>query len=738
MELASQSKIKRCQTCGLDYELNFAGQCCPEDGGQLYLADGDPIIGIEIAERYKVISRIGSGGFSVVYLAFDNRLKRQVAIKLLHAFLQESEELMKRFRRETELTARLQHPNLAVIYDSGALSNGQPYIAMEYLQGVTLEEVIASEKRLPVARTVKIVAQICDALNYAHKAGVIHRDLTPRNIFVLQDDSIKIIDFGLAFCFDGSRSLTSPGDIIGTPQFMSPEQCRGEPIDRRADIYSIGLIMQYMLSGVKPIDGDNVFQVVAKQVNETPTPLAEVCPDLFFPSAVRQAIQGCIAKDPNARFSDCAELKQMIESARTGNVTINRLPSQSSLPGASSGQGGSAGATSASKVWGVIGIAVAATVALVGAVFFIRAPLAGAGGSLVPHTVPTTGSTTATAVVSIAGAGASQQSAVKPADNASVAKPQPTTNEKNATKTNLPASHSTAVTATPQDKAGATQSPPAKANSVASVPPHTDPIALPAVPPKSPKTAGPAAVKPIVHPAPSDHPKKPSQTSHTIDAQAESDAKERASELRQNAKKAFDSDNYDVALMLYRDEDRDLYIQGYKDLPNTIHCKVKILQCLKMLHRDQELEPALSGLLAVMKPKLQHSVAIVTKMQNGCWVWNMLATDSYDIALGKGLTATRADYLDWARGFFALSYKQWDRPKDDAYRRMIGRYCMTLRLSGHIDESRKLEQTEHPIFEAAPQPAAPPKPQPQTAPPHHQAPPPKGRPHKTYVRNYHF
>ncbi|HEY9720017.1 MAG TPA: serine/threonine-protein kinase, partial [Trichormus sp.] len=371
MELASQSKIKRCQTCGLDYELNFIGQCCPEDGGQLYLADGDPIIGIEIAERYKVMSRIGSGGFSVVYLAIDNKLKRQVAIKLLHAFLQESEELMKRFRRETELTARLQHPNLAVIYDSGALSNGQPYIAMEYLQGVTLEEVIASEKRVSVARTVKIVAQICDALNYAHKAGVIHRDLTPRNIFVLEDDSIKIIDFGLAFCFDGSRSLTSPGDIIGTPQFMSPEQCRGEPVDRRADIYSVGLIMQYMLSGVKPVDGDNVFQVVAKQVNETPPSLAEVCPDLFFPSAMRQAIQGCIAKDPNERFSDCAELKQMIESSRMSNVTINRLPAQSSLSGAKSGVNGNAGAASAGKVWGVIGIAAAATVALAGAVFFI-------------------------------------------------------------------------------------------------------------------------------------------------------------------------------------------------------------------------------------------------------------------------------------------------------------------------------------------------------------------------------
>jgi serine/threonine protein kinase len=605
--------------------------------------------------------------------------------------LQESEELMKRFRRETELTARLQHPNLAVIYDSGALSNGQPYIAMEYLQGVTLEEVIASEKRVSVARTGKIVAQICDALNYAHKAGVIHRDLTPRNIFVLEDDSIKIIDFGLAFCFDGSRSLTSPGDIIGTPQFMSPEQCRGEPVDRRADIYSVGLIMQYMLSGVKPVDGDNVFQVVAKQVNETPPSLAEVCPDLFFPSAMRQAIQGCIAKDPNERFSDCAELKQMIESSRMSNVTINRLPAQSSLSGAKSGAGGNAGAASAGKVWGMIGIAAAATVALAGAVFFIPGPFGRTGGIPVSHPVPTAGSTTATAV--------------PPA----------------------PANHA----AEPSTSKTAAQSAAGTSSIVARAPIGPPVTALPTVPLKIAKPASLAAVKPV-HPPQPQHPKKPASSSGKTDPKAGAELQERLKETRQNAKKAFESDNYEVALMLYRDLDRDLYADGYKDLQSVIHCKVRILQCLKLLHREQELEPSLSELLGIIKPNLQRSVSIVNKMPNGCLVWNVLATDSYDIALAKGLTATRADYLDWARGFFALSYKEWDKPKDDVYRRMIGRYCMTLRLSGHIDESRKLEQTEHPIFETAPHPAAPAKPQP------HRAPPPKGHPHKTYVRNYHF
>ncbi len=307
------TRIKRCQICGSDYPLEHAGEVCSLDGGQLVAAPLDQLIGSLIDARYKIESTLGLGGWATVYLATDQKLDRKVAVKILHAFWRESADQLNRFRRESKLAASLTHPNLAMLFDYGVLSNGQPFLIMEYLRGETLEQLISREGRLPVKRTVALVGQICDALNFAHKRGVIHRDLKPANIVVLDGDAVKLLDFGLASWVDSSLSLTSPGESVGTPQYMSPEQCQGKQVDLRSDIYSLGLIIYKMLTGTRPFQGRTMFEAFSEHINQPPKPLVEACPDLYFPPLVREAVMRCLAKEASERFADCIELKQALQ-----------------------------------------------------------------------------------------------------------------------------------------------------------------------------------------------------------------------------------------------------------------------------------------------------------------------------------------------------------------------------------------------------------------------------------------
>lgn len=717
----------------MDYAAEYSGARCEADNGELRWADSDPLIAAIVADRYQIESRIGSGGFSTVYMASDLKLKRQVAIKLLHAFLQDSEELMRRFKRETELTARLQHPNLAVIYDSGALSNGQPYIAMEYLRGEMLEDVIAYSKRLPVARTVNIIAQVCDGLGYAHRSGVIHRDLTPRNIYVLDDDSVKIIDFGLAFSFDQSHSLTSPGDLLGTPQFMSPEQCRGESIDRRADIYSLGLIMQYMLSGVKPVDGNNLFEVVAKQTNETPKPLSEVCPELYFPAAVRQAIEGCIAKDRNDRFSDCSEVKQLIQSYRDGDsASAVRLPVQSRVQGK--------GAAEKPNYTKPIVLGLAGFAATVGLLFYC-------GETYFSHfhKAPQ-------AVQSTSTSGAPAGTASKPPAVAVETKQQ-STQEKQEEQKSTPKHPIENKHAEVQDssiKTATVHPAPTKAKPVQKET-STKPVSVAMATGNDHSSTTPTHTDLTGKVTKSQH----AQHLHKIvasgvsqkltdeEARIHKEAVERVREAKERADKAFDAKTFDVALMLYREVDRDLESTGYKDPGSMLICKMRVLRCLHLLHKDSEAEGTLNATLAIMSRNLERTVKVINSLKGGCLLWNQLGNECYAVAVHKDLDATRADYLVWAESFYKLSYDHWNKPKDIFYRRMLGNYCKVLRGLGKTDEFFKL-QAEDPIIDGpeVPTPGSNPAANPAAAPP-----PDSDRPRvrrirksgsKQYIRNYHF
>ncbi len=276
-----------------------------------------------IAERYEVIREIGSGGMAVVYKARDTSLNKEVAVKMLRPELMTGEGMM-RFQMEAKTASMLSHPNLIRTLDFGITSDAQPYLVMDFVSGTTLSDFIEEKTRLPISQAAGIFIQICDAMALAHSQGVLHRDLKSSNIMLTQLDSAQpkafVLDFGLAKRVE-DPGLTRTGKLIGSPRYMSPEHARGEELDTRADIYSMGCIMFETLTGRPPISGETVLDTIMKQTTELPPTLAEKCPDAEFSQAVEAIVATCLEKDPNQRFQSMAELKQSIQSLREFRAT---------------------------------------------------------------------------------------------------------------------------------------------------------------------------------------------------------------------------------------------------------------------------------------------------------------------------------------------------------------------------------------------------------------------------------
>jgi serine/threonine protein kinase len=313
-----QSKqIKRCEKCNNEYSIDFADDVCSFDGSALVVADADKIVGTTIGARFKVQTLLGLGSWGTVYLAEDQHLKREVAIKIMHEFLSHDELNCKRFQREGQMASHLSHLNIATVFDCGSLAGGRPFIVMEYLNGTGLDQLLEREGELSIKRTIKIVSQLCDGLNYAHSRGVIHRDLKPGNIVMLTNDVPKILDFGLAKWDEAGESLTASGQVVGTAEYMSPEQFQGKQIDRRSDIYSLGAIIHHMLTGQTPFDGDTLFEFIQQHLNDVPKTISAARPDMYFPAALQNTVSRCLGKDPSERFSDCQTLKDALLEADT-------------------------------------------------------------------------------------------------------------------------------------------------------------------------------------------------------------------------------------------------------------------------------------------------------------------------------------------------------------------------------------------------------------------------------------
>jgi beta-lactam-binding protein with PASTA domain len=261
--------------------------------------------------RYKVLSRLGSGGMADVYLAEDRLLGRQLAVKVLHHHFAEDQEFVERFRREASSAAGLSHPNIVAIFDRGEW-NGTYYIAMEYVAGRSLKTVVREQGALDPATAIDIVTQILRAARFAHKRGVIHRDLKPHNVIIDEEGRARVTDFGIAKA--GASDMTLTGSIMGTAQYLSPEQAQGHPVSARSDLYAVGIILYELLTGSVPFDGETAVAIAFKQVSAQPRPPSELRPGL--PSALDAVVLRALAKDPEQRFADAEEFIAALQQAR--------------------------------------------------------------------------------------------------------------------------------------------------------------------------------------------------------------------------------------------------------------------------------------------------------------------------------------------------------------------------------------------------------------------------------------
>jgi serine/threonine protein kinase len=290
----------------------------------------------EIAGRYQVIKKLGAGAFGTVYKAKDKILGRMVAIKTIRleglaAAGTSLDELVDRFKREAQVSAQLKHPNIVTIYDVGE-SNGMSYIAMEFIDGLGLDRVIATAGRLPLERAAGLAAQVADALDFAHQSNVVHRDIKPANIMVEAGDRVKVTDFGIAKVTDSGDHLTVTGSLLGTPSYMSPEQARGAPLDGRSDLFAVGAVLYEMLAGKKAFRGDSITGLIFKIITEEPPPIRDLDPSI--PDEMIRILATALAKTPEARYqTGRAMADDLLALTRPGSTPTLRQSELATAPG---------------------------------------------------------------------------------------------------------------------------------------------------------------------------------------------------------------------------------------------------------------------------------------------------------------------------------------------------------------------------------------------------------------------
>ncbi|HXA90790.1 MAG TPA: Stk1 family PASTA domain-containing Ser/Thr kinase [Mycobacterium sp.] len=272
-----------------------------------------------LSDRYELGDILGFGGMSEVHLARDVRLHRDVAVKVLRADLARDPSFYLRFRREAQNAAALNHPSIVAVYDTGEAETPAgplPYIVMEYVDGVTLRDIVHTEGPLPPRRAIEIIADACQALNFSHQNGIIHRDVKPANIMISTTNAVKVMDFGIARAIADSSSVTQTSAVIGTAQYLSPEQARGDPVDARSDVYSLGCVLYEILTGEPPFTGDSPVSVAYQHVREDPIPPSErhegISPDL---DAV---VLKALAKNPENRYQTAAEMRADLVRVHNG------------------------------------------------------------------------------------------------------------------------------------------------------------------------------------------------------------------------------------------------------------------------------------------------------------------------------------------------------------------------------------------------------------------------------------
>jgi serine/threonine-protein kinase len=323
--------VKTCGTCSVHYP--DAVEFCPRDGAKLPPAvddrSVDPMIGSTIDGRYIVEALLGEGGMGTVYAARHAIIDKRVAIKVLRKEAAADESSAQRFIIEAKAASKIGHQNIVDITDFGVLPAGNAYFVMEFLDGPTLGKLVHEHKHIPAARAVAICMQVARGLAAAHAKSIIHRDLKPENIFALEKDGtpdfVKIVDFGIAKDVKAGKRLTAVGMVLGTPEYMSPEQATGAETDHRVDQYALGCILYEMLTGDVPFKGENAPKTLTKHVFDAVVPPTKLRPDLEIPLLVEEIVMRMLQKKPGDRYADMRALIDAFDAA-LGKIAAGEAP----------------------------------------------------------------------------------------------------------------------------------------------------------------------------------------------------------------------------------------------------------------------------------------------------------------------------------------------------------------------------------------------------------------------------
>jgi serine/threonine-protein kinase len=326
--------VKLCPLCATEYADGT--RFCPNDGQTLRASSpAADLVGQVVADRYHIVRKLGEGGMGQVYLAEHVKMGRQSAIKVMNPAMVHDADAVARFNREASNASRISHPNVCAIYDFGETSEGLIYLAMEYIDGVPLSTVLEREGALPVRRAAGLCLQVAEALQAAHDLGIVHRDLKPDNVMLTRGRSgqeiVKVVDFGIAKAVTGDaggQKVTKTGLVIGTPEFMSPEQLAGDSVDGRSDLYSLALVLYRAITGRLPFEGDTVQETMVKRLTDEPRPLAQARPDLPFPAGLQACLDQALARMPGQRYQSVAKFAHDL----AGAAGITRAGAEAPMP----------------------------------------------------------------------------------------------------------------------------------------------------------------------------------------------------------------------------------------------------------------------------------------------------------------------------------------------------------------------------------------------------------------------
>mgnify|MGYP003342276010 CR=1 FL=1 len=287
-----------------------------------------------LGQRYKLGALIGTGGMADVYIAEDQRLHREVAVKVLRSDLARDPAFVTRFKKEALSVAALNHPGIVAVYDSGeeeTTHGSMPYIVMEYVEGKTLREIIAEGAPIPFERSLDIAASILNSLAYSHKAGIIHRDIKPGNIMITNSGDVKVMDFGIARAMDDlGATLTSTWNVVGTAQYLSPEQAVGEPADLRSDIYSTGCLLFELLTGQPPFTGETPVSIAFQHASNVAPLVRSIQPDL--PEGIETVLAVALSKKPEDRYQSAQAMLDDIAKVRAGEAITTKIAKKTQSP----------------------------------------------------------------------------------------------------------------------------------------------------------------------------------------------------------------------------------------------------------------------------------------------------------------------------------------------------------------------------------------------------------------------